>query len=335
VSPKNISVEKAPALAKESLWNVDKRDVDTLSNPFGDLGSSLDLVETLAGFDRDLRRLIAYQAITLHIPRDGRLAPAFVAGDAFHRLASLEPRLGEGFLGTAAAGRRVMRNCRVEGLNGLASALLYPLESSAGLAGMLALYHSGSNAFSEQDFQIVASIAPKLTAAVENALKYERAARLAGVDPLTGSVSARALFERLDAALARARRSHGEVAVIQCEIQGLAECPPELSTDVFNRVAEALRGCCREYDFVARSGDDFILLLEGFERRGLERKHTQIQAAVEEAGVDAGLPLSAAMGAAFFPSDASDAEGLLSAASENLLAGAFRRSGNPYGTWRP
>jgi predicted signal transduction protein with EAL and GGDEF domain len=39
---------------------------------------------------------------------------------------------------------------------------------------------------------------------------------------------------------------------------------------------------------------------------------------VEEVGMRAGLPLSASVGAAFFPEDASDAEGLLAAAAERL-----------------
>ena len=68
---------------------------------------------------------------------------------------------------------------------------------------------------------ILLAIRDKLALAVGHALEYESADRLAAVDTLTGLPNRRALFQRLDADLARCRRGHGKLAVLVCEIDPL------------------------------------------------------------------------------------------------------------------
>ena len=46
---------------------------------FRHLGSSLDLAETLATLDRELHRLVRYDAISVHLVEDCRIAPAYAA----------------------------------------------------------------------------------------------------------------------------------------------------------------------------------------------------------------------------------------------------------------
>jgi diguanylate cyclase (GGDEF)-like protein len=286
--------------------------VDRICDLFRQVGNSLDLEETLATIDRELHRLLAYEAISIHLAEGGRLLPVYAAGEEFAALGSLEMEVGRGFLGGPILTGRPAINCRPEGLR-LGSALVVPL----GQAAVIALYRAGCQAFTDEEFHWLRAAAPKLQAAIGNARAYQLAAKLAGIDPLTGALNARAMFERLDAELARTRRRQERLAVLQCAMEGVGGAPPEVVRSALRRLANALREGCREYDTVARTGDDLVLVLAGFAPADFEEKVARIRAAVDEVGMAVGLPLSARLGAAFFPEDARDAEGLLAAAERS------------------
>jgi len=93
---------------------------------------------------------------------------------------------------------------------------------------------------------------------------------------------------------------------------------PELTRRVYRQLAASFRKACREYDSVVRTGDGFVLVLPGFTPDDLKVKYARIQTAAEETGLRIGLPLSVRVGAAFFPQDSADAEGLLAAAAEGV-----------------
>jgi diguanylate cyclase (GGDEF)-like protein len=303
--------------------------VNELCDLFRTLGDSLDLEETLSKFDSELRRLVVYAAISLHLVEDDRLIPAYTAGEEFEALSSLEGRIGHGFLGLAAAQRRPVPNCRTEALGRLGNALVVPMEHAGAVTAVIALHHHPDRVFSEQDLTTLLAVRAKLAASIENARRYQSAQRLAGIDPLTGVLNTRAMFQQLDAELSRARRAGESLAVVECAIDGMDASLPELSRRVYRQLAGSLRRCCREYDSVARTGDSFVLVLAGFAPADFREKRTGIQIAVEEAGMRSGLPLSASVGAAFFPQDASDAEGLLAAAAEGLRLVRRRAPGSP------
>jgi GGDEF domain-containing protein len=305
----------------------DEGDVDKLCELFRVLGNSLDLEETLATVDRELGRLVDYDAISVHVEEGGRLVPAYAAGAGFAALASLECRPGEGFLGLAAAGGGPVLNCRPARLDGLGAALVIPLDNGGAVTAVLALYHEGARIFSGEDLAIARAAAPKLAAAIGNARAYQAAAGLAGTDRLTGALNARAMFQRLDAELARTGRLGQPLAVAHCSLEGVDESDPVLAARIRRQVAAALRACCREYDAVACTGDDFVLILAGMSPPDFAEKRRRIESSVEAAGMTAGLPLAARIGASFFPGDGADAEGLLAAAAERWRAARPETSG--------
>ena len=289
-----------------------------LCDLFRTLGNSLDIEETLANFDSELGRLVAYAAISVHLVEDGRLVPAYAAGEDFRALSTREAQVGDGFLGLAAAQRRPRLNCCTPAPGRMGTALVVPLEHAGVVTAVIALYHHGERTFSEGDLTTLLAVRAKLALSIENARRYQTARKLTGIDPLTGVLNTRAMFQQLDAELARARRNQESLAVAECAIDGMDESLPDLSRRVYRQLAGSLRQCCREYDSVARSGQNFVLVLAGLVSGDFEEKRARIQRAVEEVGMRAGLPLSARVGAAFFPLDASDAEGLLAAAGERL-----------------
>jgi diguanylate cyclase (GGDEF)-like protein len=191
----------------------------------------------------------------------------------------------------------------------LSSALAVPLEFSGEAIAVLTLYHEVQDAFGSEDLRILLAIRDKLALAVKQALEQERADRLAVVDTLTGLPNRRALFQRLDADLARCRRSHGTLAVLVCEIDGL---PQRLC----KAIASDLRSLCREDDCVARMGEGFVLALGSFTARNLPEKRHAIESLLAKLAPSDSLV--ARIGAAYYPDDGEYAEDLLSCADLRL-----------------
>src|SRR5450759_54255 len=285
-------------------------------------------------FDRRLRDLVAYDCIAVYRMGENRLTPAYVNGESAQLFCSLEIPSGEGPSGVAAATRQPVLNGNPwadaahgqapDDTSNLRSTLAIPLESGGEVIAVLALYHAAPHAFGSEDLRILLAISGKLSLAVEHALHEERADQLAAVDNLTGLPNRRALFQRLDAELARCRRSHATLALLVCEIEGLPRIhrPRGASTArrLYQDIASGLRRMCREDDCVARMGEGFVLALGGFSARDLPEKQRLIEALLAElVPSDSGAPpLVPRIGAAYYPDDGAYAEDLLACADLRL-----------------
>jgi diguanylate cyclase (GGDEF)-like protein len=91
-------------------------------------------------------------------------------------------------------------------------------------------------------------------------------------DPLHGLPNRALVLQRLEEALARARRSGDDVTVLFIDLDRFKRVNDSfghsVGDEVLIRVAEQLRGTAREVDLVARlSGDEFVVVAEGL---GLE-----------------------------------------------------------------
>src|ERR1035438_1442758 len=192
-------------------------DVERFYELYRQLGTSLDLDEILSTLDRELGRVIEYHALSVHLEEDGRLTCAYAAGSAFQKLVALEYMLGPGPPGRLATARTPAFHQEPDAAKGLVLAT-FPLEWKGRLAGVLSLYRVGSLQFAEDDLAAIRGLAPKLAACIENGRAFRRAE----------ATNTRALFERLDAEVARIRRSHGRLAVLQCAVEGLHTCGPPL-----------------------------------------------------------------------------------------------------------
>jgi diguanylate cyclase (GGDEF)-like protein len=317
-----------------------RREERLLSQLTGELGSSLSLPDTLSAFDSRLKDLIGYRCMAVYQVREGRLSPAYVNGEGAQVFCSLEIPFGEGPSGVAALTRRPVLNgnpwadaAHGEALSGSAamrSTLAIPLESGGDVIAVLALYHTAPDAFGGEDLRILLALRGKLALAVEHALHEERADQLAAVDALTGLLNRRALFQRLDAELARCRRSHATLALVVLEIEGF---PPAhlhnggqsgavAARRLWKDIAAGLRRICREDDCVARMGEGFVLALGSFTTRDLPEKRRLIESILAElAPADAGArPLVPRIGAAYYPEDGAYAEDLLATADLRLNA---------------
>jgi GGDEF domain-containing protein len=235
---------------------------------YRDVGVSLNLDETLSTFDLHLARLLSYDAIAVHWEEDGIPKCLYAAGTEFARLADSPPG-------------SLQKDLPVR--------VTVPLASN----GVLSLYRTSPTLFTPEDRAALDAVASKLAACIGNCLKFALAA----------AANRRVLFERLDAEVARIRRSHGRLVVLECVVAGLDPCGARAG-----RIADALRRACREYDFITRSTDGFLIVLADFAPSALDEVKARINKVMQEAG------LRGRIGAAHFPVDGYDAEDLLAAA---------------------
>jgi diguanylate cyclase (GGDEF)-like protein/putative nucleotidyltransferase with HDIG domain len=330
-------LEAAGAQQPEFLASIAaaRQEAQTLYELTQDLGNSLNLHETLSVLDSRLQRLIPYDAIAVYVLRDGRLVPEYVNGENSRLFASLEIPVGQGLSGwVAETGKPILNgNPSVEPgylddpkkFSKLRSAMAAPLKNAAGVIGVLALYRLARDAFDQGHLRVLLAIHPKVSLAIENALKFEQAAISATTDALTSLPNARSLFLHLDAELSRARRSGDGLAVLVCDLDGFKQVNDRFGHLEGNRVlklvAEGLRESCREYDYVARmGGDEFVLVLPGLGAADVGEKVKILEEVVVEAGVTicGERLLNLSVGAAFCPEHGTDAEGLLAEADRRM-----------------
>ena len=155
---------------------------------------------------------------------------------------------------------------------------------------------------------------------------------LATTDDLTQLPNRRLLDEQLELALARARRGGLAVAVLNIDLDRFKEVNDSLGHAYGDRLliemARCLREGARETDVVARvGGDEFVILLADLD---VQEAPLLVQSVVDRIREQLAIPLeidavelrtAACIGAAIYPIDSRDAEGLLAAADAAMYAG--------------
>jgi diguanylate cyclase (GGDEF)-like protein/PAS domain S-box-containing protein len=149
---------------------------------------------------------------------------------------------------------------------------------------------------------------------------------LAHFDALTGLPNRVLLADRIQMAMANARRSHTRLAVGFLDLDGFKEVNDSLGheggDDMLRQVAERLRQTVRELDTVARlGGDEFAILLGGIRtqaecEQALERILQAIASPYQIAGVTAHV--SGSLGVTLYPEDEQNAEQLLRHADQAM-----------------
>ena len=163
-------------------------------------------------------------------------------------------------------------------------------------------------------------------------LHQEEIERAAHIDPLTQLPNRRLLADRLQQALARARRLGGTFALCAIDLDGFKEVNDqrghEAGDAVLVEVAQRLEQVVRANDTVARlGGDEFVLLLADLERpeQAEEIVLRALQAVRQPVPLEEGSAhVSASIGLALYPDHGRDAAALLRA-SDAAMYVAKRR----------
>lgn len=170
----------------------------------------------------------------------------------------------------------------------------------------------------------------ELVGAIQDITQAKKADSLieyqANFDALTGLANRSLFRDRLDSALAQARRGSTKLAVLFIDLDNFKSVNDNLGHDVGDEVlietSRRIRNCVREVDTVARySGDEFIVVLRDvFSESAVCRIVDNIVAAVGDAFTLRAHQIycGASVGIAFFPDDASDADTLVIKADQAM-----------------
>lgn len=154
----------------------------------------------------------------------------------------------------------------------------------------------------------------------------ERLEFLVNHDALTELPNRRLFWDRLDIVLKHAER-YGEehFSLLFIDLDNFKLVNDTLGhpagDQLLVRVAEALQGCVRDADTVARvGGDEFVILLDGDVRgdgsEALRRIWAALDALWDE--LPGELPVGASFGLAIYPDDGRDAESLYAVADQRM-----------------
>ncbi len=314
-----------------------RQEAHTLFELSQDLGNSLSLNESLSLVAMRLRKLVPYDSIVAFIRQGDMLLPEFVSGDNFRLLSSLAIPIGTGLCGWVAENVRPIVNGNPAVEPGFVhdpknsaeprSALAVPLEGVGGLVGVLALYQTEPDAFTNDHLRILQVITARVALFIENALKYREAESSATVDYLTNMANARALSIHLEQELARCKREHASIAVMVCDLDGfkqINDCYGHLAGDkVLKLFANLMKEVCRDTDYTARmGGDEFVIVAPNMTPASVGERALVLSAMAQRAGREVcGRDfLSLSLGAAFYPEDGTDSEKLLAEADREMYA---------------
>jgi diguanylate cyclase (GGDEF)-like protein/putative nucleotidyltransferase with HDIG domain len=312
-----------------------RQEVQALFEISQDLGNSLSLDETLSVLAVRLRKIIPHHSLAIWVRRGNALFPDYVSGDDFRLFSALEIPVGQGLSGWVAENRKPILNGNPSVEPGylndpskfstLRAAVAVPLEGVNGVVGVLTLYHAERDSFTKDHVRILLAISGKIGMSIENAIRFRQAESSATTDFLTKLPNARSLFLQLDSELSRGRRNHLPMAVMVLDLDGFKAVNDRFGhmegNKVLHTVATALKGACREYDYVARmGGDEFVVLLPGVDPDDAAVKMADFRDVVREIGNQMfhGNLLTVSIGVANFPGDGSDAEELLAEADRRM-----------------
>ena len=144
---------------------------------------------------------------------------------------------------------------------------------------------------------------------------------MAHSDPLTGLANERTVGRILELELARAGRQGGERLVAMFDIDGFQATNRDggyaAGDDVLRRVASVLAGSVRLVDTVGRiGGDEFVLIAPG--SAGSDGRATGARRDRGAARRSRGRPSPCRRASPRFPTDGTDRESLIAAATEAL-----------------
>ncbi|NHZ90939.1 diguanylate cyclase [Massilia sp. CCM 8733] len=209
-------------------------------------------------------------------------------------------------------------------------ALAVPLKTPEGIVGVIVLCTGTEGAsYMAHDRDLLLFVADQLAAAIQRKRLHAQMHFMAMYDELTRLPNRRLLYDRLDTALARARRQQEGLSLLFIDLNRF-----KLVNDSYGhacgdlllrQVARRIAFCLRNADTLARlGGDEFVVLLENSalpSNAGLvvDKIHLALAAPVD-LGEGIQLQVSVSIGIAHYPEHGDNRQALMSHADERMYA---------------
>jgi diguanylate cyclase (GGDEF)-like protein/PAS domain S-box-containing protein len=218
----------------------------------------------------------------------------------------------------------------------LAALSIAPLRGDSTAQGVVACFYGRDQVFDDETRDIHAALARQAAQVLRRVRLQEELAHRALHDQLTGLANRKLLQERLEAAVAGARRDGRPLSIVFIDLDGFKPINDALGhrigDDVLVEIADRLRGVARASDPVARyGGDEFVIVCENAdaESAGVLAERFRHEVGLPLTSVPPRYSVAASIGVATWtPDDRSDvpeAERLIRLADEAMYAS--KRSG--------
>jgi diguanylate cyclase (GGDEF)-like protein/PAS domain S-box-containing protein len=202
---------------------------------------------------------------------------------------------------------------------GLHAAFAFPIMSGDAILGLMEFFSREARPRDEVLLRSLRSIGAQIGQFLARRQAEELVHHLAHYDELTQLPNRSMFNQRLDHALAQARRNATSLAVLFIDLDRFKNINDALGHEagdqVLREVAQRLQGCLREGDTVGRlGGDEFVVLIEELPAPTHVAAVAQkiLAAVVKPFVVEAQeFELSASIGISAYPDDSEDAAGLL------------------------
>lgn len=202
-----------------------------------------------------------------------------------------------------------------------------PLHAHRGTIGVLIVRScAGGARDTEKDLELLQFVSTQVAAAIERKQLQARLQYMAQYDQLTRLPNRGLFHDRLQTALARARREQGQFALLYLDLDKFKQVNDTLGHAVgdllLQEVAHRLKHCVREADTVARiGGDEFLVLLENIQWPGdavrvAEKIHHALDQPLDIDGH--GLSARMSIGIALYPEHGLEEKQLLKHADEAM-----------------
>jgi diguanylate cyclase (GGDEF)-like protein/PAS domain S-box-containing protein len=211
-----------------------------------------------------------------------------------------------------------------------------PLHTSKGVIGVLVVQsYSGEVRYTKKDEALLQFVSNQVAAAIARKQSEAWLQHIARHDPLTDLPNRTLVHDRLQTALARARREEQRLALLYIDLDGFKQVNDSfghtLGDQLLQEVAQRIVRCVRQSDTVGRiGGDEFVVLLHDI---NLPQDATDVADLIRSSldqpfDLDGKrLAISSSIGVATWPEHGDDGKQLIRHADEAMYA-AKKKGGN-------
>ena len=217
------------------------------------------------------------------------------------------------------------------GLDDLKETMTLFIRSKTTLLGVVFLFNEpASNLPGNINLKNIHFLLDQSSLALENAVRYARAKNLLNIDDLTGLYNYRYLDLTLSRELKRAERYGSHLAVLFMDLDNFKNVNDThghmVGSRVLSDVGKLVKQSVREEDTVIRyGGDEYTIILIETDVPGASTVAERIRKSIEghvflaEDGFD--IRVTASLGCACYPDDATEKTGLLELADQAMYSG--------------